>query len=163
MTDEAPEFRKAPSFISDVQMDHAVSDDGRAITVTFGNFTAAIVPFGPPLVVRTFSLVLPLKNVAAGARLTGGLQGGGAMEPGTSGMLIFRAGGSSYVFDPLFGPDEVNGFVKPINLPVPARGDLRATIILGLEGSATDPKAQAAVNMTTLDLTIEPGEPELQV
>ena len=81
MTNEAPEFDKAPSFISDVQMTHAVSDDGKAITIAFGNFTAAIVPFGPPQVVRTFSLVLPLKNVAAGARLTGGLQGGGAMEP----------------------------------------------------------------------------------
>jgi hypothetical protein len=68
MADQAPEFGKAPSFISDVQMAHAVSDDGKAITITFGNFTAEIVPFGPPVVTRTFSLVLPLKNMAAGAR-----------------------------------------------------------------------------------------------
>jgi hypothetical protein len=163
MTNEAPEFDKAPSFISDVQMTHAVSDDGKAITIAFGNFTAAIVPFGPPQVTRTFSLVLPLKNVAAGARVTGGLQGGGAMEPGTKGMLIFRAAGVSQAFDPLFGPDETTGFLKPINLPVPAGEDLRMTIVLGLEGSASDPKAQAAVNMTTLDLTIEPGQPELHV
>ena len=158
-----PEFGKAPSFISDVQMAHAVSDDGKAITVTFGNFTAEIVPFGPPVVVRTFSLVLPLKNMAAGARLTGGLQGGGAMEPGTGGILIFRAGGYSRVYEPLFGPEESTGFLKEINLPVPAGGDLRVTIILGLEASTSNPKAAAAMNVSSLDLTIEPGEPGLQV
>jgi hypothetical protein len=163
MTNEAPQFDKAPSFISDVQMAHTVSDDGQAITIAFGNFTAGIVPFGPPVAMRTFSIVLPLKNVAAGARLTGGLQGGGAMEPGTGGMLIFRAGGVSQAFEPLFGPDDTTGFLKEINLPVAAGGDLRMTIILGLEGSASDPKAQAAVNISTVDLTIAPGQPELQV
>ena len=163
MADQAPEFGKAPSFISDVQMAHAVSDDGKAITITFGNFTAEILPFGPPVVVRTFSLVLPLKNMAAGARLTGGVQGGGAMEPGTGGMLIFRAGGISQAYEPLFGPDETTGFLKEINLPVPAGGDLRMTVILGLEASASNPKAAAAMNVSSVDLTIEPGEPELNV
>src|SRR5882724_10097663 len=119
MADQAPEFHKAPSFISDVQMTHSVSDDGKAITIAFGNFTG--------------------------------------------GMLIFRAGGVSQAFEPLFGPDDTTGFLKEINLPVPAGGDLRMTIILGLEGSSTDPKAQAAVNISTVDLTIAPGQPELQV
>ena len=162
MADAAPEFDKATKFIGEVQMDHAVSDDGKAMTIRFGNFTADIVPLGPPVATRTFSLVLPLKNVAAGARLKGAVQGSGAMEPGTTGMLVFRAGGYSLAFDTLFDGDE-NGFLKEINLPVRAGGDLRMTIILGLEGSATDPKAQASANVSTIDLTIEPGDGELNV
>ena len=163
MADATPEFGKAPTFISDVQMTHVISPDNQAITILFDNFGTTLAPFGSPLVVRTFSLVLPLKNVAAGARLTGGIQGGGGMDAGTGGMLIFRAGGISQVFDPLFGPGDIDSFTKPINIPVPAGGDLRMTIILGVEGSVTDPKAQAVVNVTAVDLTIGPGEPELNV
>jgi len=36
-------------------------------------------------------------------------------------------------------------------------------IILGLEASASNPKAAAAMNVSSVDLTIEPGEPELNV
>jgi hypothetical protein len=162
MADNTPEFAKAPSFISDLQMTHSLSDDKKALTILFDNFTASLVPNGLPIVTRTFSLVLPLGNAGAGATITGGLQGGGAMEPGVGAMLIFRAGGVSHVFDPLFAPKET-GFLKEINLAVPASGDLRMTIILALEGSATDPKAQAVVNIDTVDLTIGPGQPPLQV
>jgi hypothetical protein len=164
MAGELPEFAKAPSFISDVQMEQGVSPDGQAMTITFGNFGATLAPrFTPPVVVRTFSILLPLKNMAAGARLTGGLQGGGAMEPGTSAMLIFRAGGISTVFDPLFGPDETTGFTKEINLPLAAGADLRMTIILALEGYASDDNAQAQINVTAVDLTIVPADPAINV
>jgi hypothetical protein len=161
MADEGPGFADAPSFINDLQMTHALSPDKKALSILFDNFTASLVPNGPPVFTRIFSLVLPLKNVAAGAKLTGGLTGGGAMEPGTGGMLIFRAAGISQVFDPLFEPGET-GFTKPINLAVPAAGDLRMTIILALEGSATDRNAQAMVNIDAVDLTIGPAE-EIQV
>jgi len=160
-TDDAPGFGDAPSFISDLQISHAVSPDKQTISILFDNFTISLVPRGSPVSMRTFSLVLPLKNVAAGATLTGGLQGGGVMNPGTGAMLIFRAGGVSHVFDPLFAPGET-GFTKPINLAVPAAGDLRMTIILALEGSPTDPKAEAMVNLDAVDLTIGPPQ-EIQV
>ena len=158
MADETPGFAKAPTFISDLQMTHALSPDNKAISILFDNFVASLVPAGPPVVTRTFSLVLPLKNVAAGARLTGGVRGGGGMEAGTGAMLIFRAGGISQVFDPLFEGDDT-GFTKEVDLAVPAAGDLRMTIILALEGSATDPKAQAMVAIDSVDLAIGPAEP----
>ncbi|TMJ04226.1 MAG: hypothetical protein E6G97_06885 [Alphaproteobacteria bacterium] len=163
MAGDAPEFGNAPSFITDTLMTHAVSEDKKAITITFGNFTNALVPNGPPVSVRTFTVVLPLKNVPAGATLTGGLQGVTVMQPGTSAMLIFRAGGVSHVFEPLLGPGETDSFTKPINIAVPERGDLRMTIIVALEGSPTDPKAEAVVNVTAVDLEIGPPQPPLQV
>jgi hypothetical protein len=163
MADDAPGFGKAPSFISDVQLTHAVTDDKKAVSLLFDNFTLSLVPGGPPVVMRTFSLVFPLKDAAAGATLTGGLTGGGALNPGTGAMLIFRAGGVSHVFDPLFGPDDIDSFTKPIALAVPPGGDLRMTIILALEGSAKDPKAQAMVNLDAVDLTIGPPQPDIHV
>lgn len=163
MADSAPEFGNAPSFINDVQFTHEFSQDKQAITFMFGNFGAAISPSGLPLVVRTFSLVLPLKNVAAGARLVGTIQGDGFFDAGTGGMLFFRAGGISQAFDRVFGPDDAESFAKEINLPIPAGGDLRMTIGLVLEGSVTDPKAQATVNVTTVDVALSAGEPELSV
>ena len=162
MADE-PGFADAPSFISELQMTHALSADKKAITILFDNFVAKLTRGSGPLVMRTFSLVLPLKNVAAGATLTGGLQGGGAMNPGTGGMLIFRAAGRSQVFDPLFDSPDATGFTKEINLAVPASGDLRMTIILALEGSATDPLAEAEIDIDSVDLTIGPAQPEPQV
>ena len=160
---DEPRFADAPSHISDVQVSHAVSPDKKAITILFDNFTLSLIPRGPPLVTKTFSLVLPLKGVAAGATLTGGLQGGGAMEPGTGAMLIFRASGISQVFDPLFASDDETGFTKEINLRVPAGGDLRMSIILALEGNPADPTGQAMVNLTAVDLTIGPPEGEIEV
>jgi hypothetical protein len=162
MADE-PGFADAPSFISELQMTHSLSPDKKALTILFDNFVAKLQPGSGPLVMRTLSLVLPLKNVAAGATLTGGLQGGGAMNPGTSGMLIFRAGGISHVFDPLFDAPDATGFTKEINLTVPASGDLRMTIILALEGSATDPRAEAEIDIDSVDLTIGPAQPDLHV
>jgi hypothetical protein len=156
MADQTPQFDKAPTFISDVQMQHAISDDGQAITITFSNFGAHVVAFGPPTSVRTFSLVLPLKNMAGGARLTGALQGGGALDEGTGGTLIFRAGGVSTVFDPLFAPNDTISFMKPIDLAVPAGKDLRMTIMLALEGNPSDPKKEAKIDISTVDLTIAP-------
>jgi hypothetical protein len=161
MADQTPQFDKATKFISEVQMDHAVSDDGKAMTITFANFTADIIPNGPPIAVRTFSLLLPLKNVANGARLKGAVQGSGGMEAGTTGMLVFRAGGYSLAFDKLFEAGE-NGFLKEINLPVTAGGDLRMTIVLSVEGSPADPKAQASANVSSVDLTIEPGDGKIK-
>jgi hypothetical protein len=158
-----PGFADAPAFISDLQMTHALSDDKKAISILFDNYTAQLVPGGLPVVTRTFSLVLPLKNATGGATLTGGVTGGGALTPGTGAMLIFRAGGVSHVFDPLFDSADDTGFTKPINLAVPAGGDLRMTVILALEGSAADPKAGAQINIDAVDLTIGPGQPEVQV
>ena len=158
MADDKPGFGDAPSFISDVQMDYGLSPDKQAFTITFGNFVAKLVPSGPPVVSRRFSLVLPLKNVAAGASLTGGLQGGGVMQPGTGAMLIFRASGLSQVFDPLFDSPNATSFTKPITLAVPEKGDLRITIDLTVEGSATDPNAEADITVTALDLSIGPPQ-----
>lgn len=157
MADE-PGFGDTPSFISDVQFTHSISPDKKAITIVFSSFTAKLVPNGQPVLMRTLSMVLPLKNVPAGAKLTGGLQGGGVMHEGTGGMLIFRAGGVSHVFDPLFGPGETTGFVKPISLVVPAAGDVRMTIVLALEGSATNANAEADITVTSVDLLIGPPE-----
>ena len=106
-----PEFGKAPSFIGDVQMTHAVSDDKHAITIAFDSFRATLLPFGPPVTTRTFSLVLPLKNTAAGARLTGGVSGNGVLSPGTTAAVMFRTAGTTLAFDSLFGPGE-DGFTK---------------------------------------------------
>jgi hypothetical protein len=160
---DEPGFADAPSHISDVQVTHALSPDKKAISILFDNFTLSLVPGGPPIVLKAFSLVLPLKGVAAGATLTGGLQGGGAMEPGTGAMLIFRASGISQVFDPLFGSDDETGFTKEINLRVPPGGDLRMSIILALEGNPADAKGQAMVNLDAVDLTIGPPQGDLEV
>ena len=103
-------------------------------------------------------LVLPLKNVATGATINGAVRGGGAMETGVGAMLIFRAGGMSHVFDPLFASPDETGFTKEFKLAVPPSGDLRMTMILTLEGSATDPQAQAVVNLDSVDLSIGPAQ-----
>ena len=162
MAGDTPEFGSAPSFISAVQMIHEVSEDKKAIGINFSNFGAALVPRGSPVAMQTLSVVLPLKNMQAGARITGGVLGNGVMDPGTRSTLIFRAAGVSLAFDQLFAPGE-DGFTKEINLPVPPGEDLRITIIVALEGSPTDPNAEAAVNVTALDLELAPGEPELNV
>jgi hypothetical protein len=153
---DGPGFGNAPSYISDVQVTHAISPDKKAISILFDNFTVTLVPLGPPVAIRTFSLVLPLKGVEVGATLTGGLQGGGGMEPGTGATLIFRALGVSQMFDPLFGPGDENSFTKAVDLKVPAGGDLRMTIIVVLEGNPADPNGQATVTLDAVDFTIGP-------
>jgi len=156
MADNAPEFGTGP-FTSEIQMSFNVSDDKKAITMAFDNFQAILVPRGPPIVMRTFSFVLPLKNVAAGAKVKGAVQGSGVMNKGTGGMLIFRAAGVTQAFDTVVGPNDV-GFMKEINLVVPAGGDLRMTIILALETNPADPGAEASVNVSTVDLELSPAE-----
>jgi hypothetical protein len=156
MADDAPEFGTGP-FTSEVQMNFDVSADKKAMTMTFANFEAILVPRGPPVVMRTFSFVLPLKNVAAGAKLSGAVQGSGLMNQGTGGMLIFRAAGVSQVFDKLIGPNDV-GFTKELNFVVPPGGDLRMTIILALETNPADPGAEASVNVSAVDFELSPAE-----
>lgn len=162
MADDTPEFGRAPSFISDVQISHDVTEDKKVLQIFFDNFDAVLVPRGSPIATRTFSIVLPIKNMKAGARLTGGVSGTAKMTPGTAGTLIFRAAGISQAFDQLVDQGKEEGFMKELNLPVPAGEDLRITIIIALEASSTDPNAEALVIVSAVDLQLGPGEPELQ-
>ena len=90
MAGEDPGFGNAPSYVSDVQFDHNVSPDEKAITITFSNFEVATIPGGTPVTSRTFTFVMPLKRMASGATLTGAVQGAGAVEKGTGATLLFR-------------------------------------------------------------------------
>src|SRR5262245_17643122 len=119
-TGDGPAFGKTASHTSDVQFRHAIAPDNKSISILFDNFSAAVIPGGPPISTRLLSIVYPLTGVQSEMALKIALRGAVMLGVGTSSTFVLRALGLSCVLDPLLDSDDSKDYLKELIIKIPA-------------------------------------------
>ena len=86
------------TFNTDVSFDIAVSPDKKAFTALFGGLEAIIDGnSAPPIVTRTFSFSIPLKDIKPGQEISFFVSGFATAQKGANAHLIFTVNDQSMV------------------------------------------------------------------
>ena len=154
-------FGPVPTYQGDVSFDAGVSDDKRALTLTFSDATVEVgnSPRDTALVVnRMFSLLLPLEGDGGRAEIEFTLQAGIVMSEGSTVTLILSVNGQSTVAD--FVAEPIEGFVQTLNFAADAPSECRLFVVLLAGRDSQFPGAAAAVSVSSLDAEILPRGPQ---
>jgi hypothetical protein len=145
-------FGPGITFNTDVGFDIAISPDNKAFTALFGGLEANIDGnSAPPIVTRTFSFSVPLKNAKPGQEIPFFVSGFSTAETGANAHLIFTVNDQSMV---AYLPGESKeGFVHRLTYKATDATEAKITVFLLAN---RDSKSNAAVhlNVSAIDTDI---------
>jgi len=145
-------FGPGITFNTDVGFDIAISPDKKAFTVMFGGLEAVIDGnSAPPIVTRSFSFSVPLKDARPGQEIPFFVSGFATAEKGANAHLVFTVNDQSMT---AYLPGKAkDGFVQQLTYKATDATEAKITVFLLAN---LDSKSNAAVhlNVTAIDTDI---------
>lgn len=152
-----------PEDDADAVFEAAVTEDGRAFTLTFSDLVSTVDgPDSMPVSASMFSVVLPLHGEGK-AEIEFGFSGAAIVTPGATATLFVSASGQSTVRD--FPPGTDDSFVHPLQFFAegPSECRLFALLVAGRDSVfAADAEPAAFINILSIDgeMLPRPAPPE---
>lgn len=148
-------FGRAPLYDSDIGFALSVSDDKKAFTATFNNFSARLTANSPnPIVTRDFSFTIPYKAKDPCEEIPLFVSGFVAAEKGVNSHVILCANGQTSFLD----LTEADGkdFVHQTKVLAGTGSELRVTIFLAADrDSNSQADATLIVNAVDTDTALK--------
>lgn len=154
-------FGEIPAYQGDVSFQAAVSDDRRAVTITFSDVTVELgnAPTDTALTAsRSLFLVLPLVGGPGRAEIELNLQAGILLTEGAHATLLSSVNGRSTVTDFLVEPDQTVVQALTLVADTPAECRLFAMLMVGRDSRF--PEATALANLVSIDAEVLPRAPQ---
>jgi hypothetical protein len=149
-------FGHIPAYQNDEKFEIGVSDDKRALTLTFSDFQSVVGGSNSPgpVSTRVFSLILPLEGDEKTAEIEFSLDGFVLALEGATASLVFSVNGQTTVADFPAGSDQ--DFVQTLKFAAetPSEARLCVFLLVGRDSGNTD--AEAHLSVTTIDAEILP-------
>ena len=154
-------FGEIPSN-DDVSFDAALSEDKRALTLTFSDLVATVDSSSPPSVTRDFSLVLPVEGSDGNTEIEFSISGAAVVTPGATATLMASISGQSSVRDFVSNPDD-DSFVHTFIFGAMAPTECRLFVLLLAGPDSQGPRdGTALINVLSIDAEVLPREPSSQ-
>jgi hypothetical protein len=149
-------FGRIPRFKTKDRFDTGLSEDKRALTLTFADFHAAVGGSNPPgsLATRLISLVLPLHGEAEKLEIEFTFQGFVFALEGASASLVCSVNGQTTVSDFPAGSDQDYLHKHTFTAERGSEARLYLLLLVGRDSKNTD--AEAHMNVATIDAEILP-------
>jgi hypothetical protein len=158
-------FGEIEAYQGDVSFQAGLSDDRRAVTLTFSDVTAEVgkSPNDPaPTANRSLSLVLPIEGGAGTAEIEFTLQAGIVLTADAHATAVLSVNGQSEVSDFLVEPQET--FVQRLLFAADTPAECRLFALLLVGRDSRFPGAAAVANVVSIDAELlprraQPAEP----
>jgi hypothetical protein len=151
-------FGQIPPDQSDESFELGVSDDRRALTLTFSDLKTTVADSAPswPVTTRVFSLVLPLEGNEEEKRVEIEfiVQGFVLTLAGTTATVVCSVNGQTTVADFPGGSDQ--SFEQRLQFAAEAPSEARLCVFLLLGRDSTNANAEAHLNVVSIDAEILP-------
>jgi hypothetical protein len=149
----AATFGQAPTYNSDVGFALNVSPDKKAFTAVFAGLEVHLEGKLPaPVLMRTFSFVLPVSDAEKGSEIPFFVQGSASFEKGASGRLVFMVNDQTMVVHFSENPKR-DDFLRDLKYKVGAAPELRITIIVMVDRDSKS-GAGAYLNVSVVDTDV---------
>jgi hypothetical protein len=150
-------FGEIPTYQGDLRFEAGLSDDRRAVTLTFSDVTAE-VGNSPndtaPTAIRTLSLILPIQGGPGHAEIELTLQAGVFLTSDAHATVVFSVNGRSTVADFLVEPQET--FVQRLLFAADAPAECRLFALVLVGRDSRFPDAAAVANIVSIDAEFLP-------
>jgi hypothetical protein len=149
-------FGQIPTYQSDERFELGVSDDKRALTLTFSDFQATVggSKSPAPMSTRLFSLVLPLEGNEKSVEIEFIVQGFILALEGATATLVCSVNGQTTVADFPGGSDQ--SFVQKLKFAAETPSESRLCVFLLLGRDSRNANAEAHLSVNTIDAEILP-------
>lgn len=149
-------FGTIPAYRGKEQLAAALSDDKRALTLTFADFkvTLAAGKGTPPLASHLFSLVLPLAGEEKTAEVAFAVSGFALTTEGATATLVLSVNGQTVATDFPAGSDQ--SLLTELTFKGARPSDCRLSVFLLLGRDAASPEAEAFLNVSAIDVELLP-------
>lgn len=150
-------FGEVPPYQGDVSFQAGLSDDRRAVTLTFSDVTVE-VGNSPndtaPTANRTLSVILPIEGGAGRAEIEFTLQAGIFLTEDAHATVVFSVNGQSAVSDFLAEPQET--FVQRLLFAADSPAECRLFALLLVGRDSRFASAAAVANVVAIDAEFLP-------
>jgi hypothetical protein len=149
-------FGQIPTYQSDDKFELAVSDDKRALTLTFSDLQTAVggSKSAAPISTRMFSLVVPLEGDDKNVEIEFGVSSSIATLDDATATLVCSVNGQSTVAD--FPANSDESFVQQLKFTCQSPSECRLCVVLLVGRGSKNSKAEAFLNVTAIDAEILP-------
>ena len=149
-------FSQIPTYQSNEKFDLDVSDDKRALTLTFSDLQATVgVGKSPtPMSTRAFSLVLPLEGDEKRVEIEFIAQGFILAPEGATATIVCSVNGQTTIADFPGGSDQ--SFVQKLRFAAETPSECRLYIFLLVGRDSRNANAEAYMNVASIDAEILP-------
>jgi hypothetical protein len=149
-------FGQIPTYQSDEKFELAVSDDKRALTLTFSDLQATVGggKSPAPMSTRMFSLVLPLQGDEKRVEIEFIVQGFTLALDGATATMVFNVNGQTTVAD--FPGRSEQSFVHKLKFAAETPSECRLNVFLLVGRDSRNANAEAFLNVTSIDAEILP-------
>jgi hypothetical protein len=142
----------AATYDTDVGFELNISDDMQAFTATFAGLETSIdSKSSPPVASNSFSFVVPLSGLDAGAEITFSLQGTYKREAAANGHLIISVNEQAAVLNLPAKSDDT--YVQQFKYKTGSSPECRVTVVL-LADRETKSGASVYLNVSSIDASI---------
>jgi hypothetical protein len=152
-------FGQVPPYQNDERFDLVVSDDKRALTLTFPHLQATVggSKSPAPVATRVFSLVLPLAGDDKRAEIEFIVQGFVLALDGATASLLCSVNGQTTVAD--FPGESDQSVVQTLKCSADTPSECRLCVFLLLGRDSRNTNAEAHLSVITIDAEILPRTP----
>jgi hypothetical protein len=152
-------FGQIPAYQSDESFQLGVSDDKRALTLTFSDLQATVggSKSSAPRSTRVFSLGLPLEGDEKRVEIEFTVQGFILALEGATGSLVCSVNGQTTVAD--FPGASEQSLVQTLKFSAETPSEARLCVFLLVGRDSSNANAEAHLNVTSIDAEILPRPP----
>ena len=138
------------------KFDLGVSDDKRALTITFSNFQTAVAgsKSSAAMFTRLFTLLVPVKGSGESLEIEFILQGFVLTLEGATASLVCSVNGQTIVTD--FPEKSDESVLQKLKFTAQTRSDARLCVFLLLGRDKRNANAEGHLSVTTIDAEILP-------
>src|SRR5262245_55960152 len=149
-------FGQIPTYQSDEKFELDVSDDKRALTITFSDLQATVGggKSPAPISARMFSLVLPLEGDEKRVEIEFIVQGFILALEGATATMVCSVNGQTSVAD--FPGVSNQSFVQKLKFAAETPSECRLFVFLLVGRDARSANAEASLNVNSIDAEILP-------
>ncbi len=147
-------FGRTPTYQTDEELDLALSDDRRALTLRFSEFEVSVGGGSSPTSTRAFCLVLPLEGGNGETAeiefiVTNALV---VTTEGATATIVLSVNGQTTVAD--FPANTEQSYLQSLKLTAPSPSECRLCVFLLVGRDSRNPNAEALMNTTAIDANI---------
>jgi len=149
-------FGQIPTYQSNEKFELDVSDDNRALTLTFSDLHATVGGGKSPasMSTRVFSLVLPLEGDEKRVEIEFIVQGFTLAPDGATATMVCSVNGQTTVAD--FPGRSDQSFVQKLKFAAEPPSECRLYVLLLVGRDSRNANAEAFLNVTSIDAEILP-------
>jgi hypothetical protein len=149
-------FGQIPTYHGDENFELNVSDDKRALTLTFSDLKATVGggKSPAPMCTRVFSLVLPLEGDEKRVEIEFIVQGFTLALESATATMVCSVNGQTTVAD--FPGSSDQSFVQKLKVAAETPSECRLHVLLLVGRDSRNPNAEASLNVNSIDAEILP-------